>query len=353
MRKRSLLLTAGACLATLTLAMGMAFADPTNAPTFRQLAGTGSDTIQDVMNGFGNGYGSPTVFDGIKDSTGTRVLGSYDAVPAGSNITTKDPAVNPNCTFARPQGSGQGVQALINHTADGCLQFARSSTNNSASFPGANLTYIPFAVDAVTYVTRGTSNVSKALTIANLQTVYNCSGPAGGTNPSILPVLPHFGSGTRSFFLQSLGFTDAANFVSQPGHTCIRDVSNTVNPGAPLEENDGRELGNDKELAPYSIAQWIAEVNNQNNVADRHGTVLLREIKDSTGAPVTPLVLNTSSPLNREVYNVVPNSQVGAGGLVDSTFVGPSSAICSNPNTIKAYGFGPDSNCGSTTLHTP
>lgn len=344
MRKRNLLLIAGACLATLSLTVGSAMADPVNpsgppSGPQRALAGTGSDTIQDVMNGLS---------DIIKDPSGTKIIGSYDAVPAGSTIQTK----NTGCTFPRPQGSGQGVQALIDHTADGCLQFARASTDNSANFRGANLTYIPFAIDAVTYATKTGSGIAKALPISTLQLYYNCQGPAGGTNPSVLPLLPHFGSGTRQFFLQQLGFTDAANFTSQSGHTCIRDVSN-LNPGAPLEENDGRELTDLKDIAPYSIAQWIAETNNQNNVADRHGTTLLREIKNAAGAPVTPLVLNTDSPLNRNVYNVVPNSQIGAGTLTNSTFVGPSSAVCSNGATIQAYGFGLNPNCGNTSLHTP
>lgn len=351
MRKRSMLLAVGACAAALSLTVGSAIADPTNAPTFRTLAGTGSDTIQDVMNGFGNGFpsvGTP-VFDGIKDSTGTRILASYDAVPAGSNITTKDPTVNPNCTFPRPQGSGQGVQALINHQADGCLQFARSSTNNSASFPGSNLTWVPFAVDAVSYATRDDSNVPKTLTIAQLTTVYNCQGPAA--TGAIKPLLPHFGSGTRQFFLGQLGFTDAANFVTQPGHTCIRDVSDkTGNP--PLEENDGTELDDPADLAPYSIAQWIAETNNQNGVADRHGITLLREIKNATGAPVPPLLLNANSPMHRDVYNVVPTGQIGTGGLIDSTFVGPTSAICSHPEVLSAYGFATNANCGSTAIHS-
>lgn len=187
MRKRSMLLAVGACAAALSLTVGSAIADPTDAPTFRTLAGTGSDTIQNVMNGFGDGFplvGTP-VFDGIKDSTGTRILASYDNYD-GTNtamITTKDPAVNPNCTFARPHGA-QGVGSLIEHEADGCLQFARASTNNSAGVPGSNLTWIPMAVDAVSYVTRDDSNVPKALTIAQLITVYNCQvSPTGTGSP--------------------------------------------------------------------------------------------------------------------------------------------------------------------------
>ena len=50
MRKRSLLLAAGVCMATLTLTIGTAMADPNGTPTFRQLAGVGAETTQGVMN---------------------------------------------------------------------------------------------------------------------------------------------------------------------------------------------------------------------------------------------------------------------------------------------------------------
>lgn len=326
MRKKSLLLAVGACLATLALTVGSAMADPNGAPTFRQLVGVGSDTTQGVLNGL-----SDVILNG-----GTKIIGSYDA-GGSATITTKDPAVNPNCqNIPRPSGSGAGVNALIADT-QGCIQFARSSANDSASHAGANLTYIPFAVDAVSYAIRSDSSISKKLTVAQLTTVYNC---AAGAN--FKPLLPQFGSGTRKFFLQQLGFTDAANFTSQAGHTCIVQVDASNNP---LLENTGTLLTDPKHIAPYSIAQYLSQVNGV--VPDVHGTTILGSINS-----LSPAVLNNDSVMSRDVYNVVRNSQLGVAPT-STTFVGPTSAVCSNTATIKRFGFATNPNCGATTIQTP
>ncbi len=110
---------------------GAAQADPAGAPTYRDLAGVGSDTTQGVVNGLADAI---TV-------GGVKVLGSYDAT-GSANITTKDPATKPNCTIPRPAGSGNGVNALVASLDGntGCVQFARSSSNNSANYAGKNLT---------------------------------------------------------------------------------------------------------------------------------------------------------------------------------------------------------------------
>ncbi|MDT7596708.1 MAG: hypothetical protein QOJ06_2254, partial [Pseudonocardiales bacterium] len=124
MRKRRFLLVAGACLASLSLAVGTALADPP-ANTFRNLAGTGSDTTQGVMNALGNGVSGG--FPGIQIG-GANQIASYDAIGA-SPIVTKDPNVNPNCSLSpRPINSGQGINLLVSErTANHhCLQFARS-----------------------------------------------------------------------------------------------------------------------------------------------------------------------------------------------------------------------------------
>jgi hypothetical protein len=328
-RKRNLFVIAGACLASLSLAVGSAMADPSGAPTFRALAGSGSDTTQGVLNGLS---------DVIVDGTNTKIMGSYDAATApGQTMSTK---ATPACTnITRPSGSGAGITALINSqtAGDGCLQFARSSANDASSHPGANLTYIPFAVDAVSYAVRGDSGVSKKLSLAQLTTVYNCGGGA-----NFKPLLPQFGSGTRKFFLQKLGFTDAADFTSQPNHTCISQVDAG---GKPLLENTGTLITDPKQVVPYSIAQYLAQVNGV--VPDVHGTTLLGSI-----GSISPAVPNTDSVMVRDVYNVVPNSQLGVAPT-STTFVGPTSAVCANGATIKRFGFATNPNCGSTTIQTP
>jgi hypothetical protein len=327
-RKKKFLLAVGAVLAAAALASGTASADPTGTPQYRPLAGVGSDTTEHVMNGL-----SEAVTVG-----GQKVIASYDA-SGSAQITTKDPATTPGCAINRPSGSGNGVNALIaSRTAgNGCLQFARSSSQSSANFPGAGLTYVPFAVDAVSYAVRSDSAISKRLTIAQLQTIYNCQA-----GPNFLPLLPQFGSGTRQFFLGQLGFTDAANFTSQPSHTCVTQVDAT---GAPLLENTGTLLTDPRHIAPYSIAQYLSQINV--TVPDVHGKTVLGQING-----ISSTVLNTASVMDREVFNVIPTAEENNQPYND-VFVGSDALVCTNAATITRYGFGVNPNCGSTAIRTP
>lgn len=308
---------------------GAAQADPSGAPTYRDLAGVGSDTTQGVVNGLADAI---TV-------GGVKILGSYDAV-GSANITTKDPAVNATCTIPRPANSGEGVNALVASLDGntGCVQFARSSSNNSASYAGKNLTYIPFAVDAVTYAVRSDSSISKKLTTAQLKSIYNCTAPGVGT--TYKPLLPKFGSGTRSFFLSSLGLTNAANYTTT--FPCVHDTDVT---NAPIEENTGTFLTDPANVAPYSIAQYQSQV--YGVVPAVQGKAVL-----ATFNGISPTVLNTGSSFKRDVYNVVPSGQL-ANAPYAGTFVGGTSAICSNADLIKKYGFGQAANCGDTSIVTP
>jgi len=331
----------GAGLMAVTLAAAPALADPTGPtpPPYRELVGVGSETTQDVMNGMSNA---------ILNGAGTKIIGSYDAVPNPGTITTKDPATHPQCqNIPRPSGSTNGVTALVNDRAAGnnCFQFARSSANSAASFPGAGLTYIPFAVDALTYMVRSDGSISRRLTAAQLTTIYNCAGPAAPTVPDatrVRPVLPQFGSGTRRSFLQSLGFTDAANFVTQPSHTCIRDIDAG---GEPIIENVGTELTDRREIAPHSTAPYVAQLNTV--VSDVRGLALLGHVNG-----VSSVSLNVNSPFRRDVYNVVPTSLLGTAPY-NTTFVGTGSALCLNNTVINQFGFVPTANCGDTTITTP
>jgi ABC-type phosphate transport system substrate-binding protein len=308
---------------------GAAQADPTGTPTYRDIVGVGSDTTQGVVNGLADAI---TV-------NGTKVLGSYDAV-GSPNITTKDPAVNANCTLPRPANSGEGVNALVaaQDGNTGCVQFARSSSNNSASYAGKNLTYIPFAVDAVSYVVRSDSSISKKLTTAQLKAIYNCTAPGSGT--TYKPLLPKFGSGTRSFFLSSLGLTNAANYTTT--FPCVKDVDST---NTPIEENTGTFLTDPANVAPYSIAQYQSQI--YGVVPAVQGKAVLATLNG-----ISPTDLNTDSSFKRDVYNVVPTGQL-ANAPYSTVFPGATSAICTNTALITKYGFGIAPNCGATTIVTP
>jgi hypothetical protein len=328
MRKRNLLLAVGACVAATALTVGTAVADPNGPPTFRALAGVGAQTTQGVMN---------LLSDMITDGSGNKIIASYDN--AGSaQITTKAPPAN--CTITRPNQGGSGTDALVASLAanDGCVQFARVVTNDSQSTKrtGKGLTYIPFATDALTYAIRSDSPIPRDLSVAELTDIYNC-------NTQYKPLLGVFGAGNRTFFLQKLGFTDSATFAGSPGHTCVKDVDSA---GNPLLANDGRLLTDPLQIVTYSSAPYLAQANLVE--PDIRGKTVLGSING-----VSPAVLNNNSFMSRDVFNVVPTNQTGAGTLTNQVFVGPTSKVCSNVPTIQRSGFNTNPNCGSTTIQTP
>lgn len=330
MSKRKFLVGAATGLLALGLMSGSAAADPVGTPTFRDLAGSGSDTTQDVLNGLA---------DAITIG-GQKKIGSYDAT-GSATITPKDPATHPQCqNLARPSGSQAGVNALVAALDGGtnCFQFARSSSNSSASYAGKNLTYIPFAVDAVTYAVRSDSSISKKLTTAQLKSIYNCTAPGVGT--TYKPLLPQFTSGTRQFFMKSLGLTDSANYTQQ--FPCVKDVDST---GQPIVESTGTFLTEPQNIAPYSIAQYQSQITGV--AAAVQGKAVLATLNN---IPAT--VLNTSSTFKRDVYNVLPNASL-TQDPAQSVFVGPASLVCTNQDVIKKYGFGIAANCGDTSIVTP
>ena len=329
----------GACLAALTMIAPSALADPTapSVPPHRPLNGVGSDTTQDVMNALAN----------VITIGGSKVISSWDASPQGSQITTGKGAVNdPICTITRPSGSGNGVTALRRSmtngpggTPDGCLQFARSSSSSTTTVPvdaARPLSLVPFAVDGLTYAIRDDSTLSSRFTQAQLQSIYNCGLPT----TTVIPKLPQFGSGTRaSFISQVLGQTDSPTFAST--RPCISEVNDS---GGPLLENTGTLLTSPLHIAPYSVAQYNAQINDV--IPDVHGRTVLGSINS-----VSPNVLNTAQLGTRTVFNVIPTNQEAVSPTSD-VFVGPSSHVCTNTNTITRQGFAPlpSGQCGVITI---
>ena len=305
-----------------------AFADPTGTPTYRQLAGVGSDTTQDVMNAMAN----------VITIGGVKVLGSYNAVGTAT-IATKAAAA---CqTVARANGSGAGRTALLNSltAADGCLDWSRSSSLNvTASTPG--LTYIPYAIDGVSYAITPSSGVPRGLALLDLQAIYKCDPAYVGTAPNftITPVLPQAGSGTRSFWETQMGITDAN--VNAGAYPCI--INGTKN-GVLIEEHSGTVL-DDKSLVPFSIPQYNSQ--SYGLVADKRGSAMLGVIGGTY-----PNLLNTSFSVKREVYNVIPTADVAVAPW-STVFVGATSLVCTNTATIQTYGIGLDPACGDTTNHS-
>jgi hypothetical protein len=332
-RRAKLLAAAGALGLTASVLGGAtaAHADPTGTPTYRQLAGVGSDTTTPVMNALSN----------LITIDGTKVLGSYDAT-GSATVQTQSSS---SCVINRPNGSGAGRAALLasleanSGAGNGCLQYSRSSSVNTAATGGPQLTYVPFAVDAVTYAITANSVVPRSLTLAQLQAIYQCNPAYVGTAPnySIIPLLPQPGSGTRSFWETEMGITDTQ--VTNGSLPCISDLSG----GSLIEEQDGRVLTSNT-LIPFSIASYTAE--ESQTISDVRGNAVLGVVNG-----ITSQQINTSFQVTREVYNVIPTTDTTVAPW-STVFVGSTSAICTNSATIQQYGFNPDPNCGSTSTTT-
>ena len=348
---------AAVCAVALSVSATPAFADPSG---FKTLSGVGSDTIQDVMNGMG---------------AHIAAIGSYDAVdPAngaiGGNITTKSggPA------YVRPNGSGDGVKALSDSIEGGThlwngvnisgqVDFARASGFQGST--GTDVTYIPFALDAVTYAVNAGSDFPRVLPLGSaadaasklsLYNIYHCIKTtytnSDGDPVTIHPLTPQSASGTAKFWATTLGFNDAAL------PTCVKRVNTDTVP-AIVEEHNGTSIDDAGDIVPFSIAQYIAQGNHASiaqafgvSVLERRGNVVLGSIN---GQPAiresgTTTVMNPSFPVTRQVFNVVSSSLVTPAGPIKSTFVGASSAVCNESALIEAFGFQTIANCGDTSL---
>ena len=355
LKKHKLRFGAVATLALAGLAFGTvsASADPTPAGTIKPIVGVGSDTTQDVVNGLG---------------TVVTAIGSYDAQ---GTATIKVSAAGP--TFARPNGSTQGVQALSasanaggNRTwpaANGVsiageIDFARSSSGPSSSFVGTDLTFIPFARDAVTYAVNAASDFPRDIALGNstqdalvpapltLRNIYRCAVTTytdSDTNSvTIRPLIPQTGSGTRSFWLQALGLTEGQILG------CASDLGGTI------QEHDGSLIRGAGDIVPFSVAQYLSQSNYATlptAVNERRGVIELGKVGGIKPIRLTAAGndLNSSFPINRLVYNVVESSRL-ADPAIASTFIGSTSSVCAAASTIRAYGFGTiGTACGSTT----
>ncbi|MFD3524976.1 hypothetical protein [Streptomyces sp. NPDC058653] len=307
----------GALVGATALTLG-ALAVPASADVppgdYRVLAGVGSDTTQDVLNGLG------TAVDG------GDLIASYNAT---GSATIKTRATN--CVITRPNGSSAGITALNNAIDNntGCIDFARSS-RGVANSSTTDLTFIPFGKDAVTFAVRGNSALPKALTTAQLTSIYTCE-TTELNDVELTPLLPQAGSGTRSFFLGALGLTE------DTFGACVDDT---------VQEHNGEELDSAGDIAPYSIAQYIAQGNQPGDVIDRRGLAVLGSV-NGVQPTLADGTLNTAFPFNRNVYNVVPTAKL-TDPTINAAFVDGDSKVCLQESVIEEYGFGTVDNCGST-----
>jgi len=323
---------------------------PTPTPTPGTVNGGGDQTTQAVMAAVAK----------VATIAGTRVITSWDSATApGQTVTTKP---TPACTNTHlPATSEDGINTLVADRNAGthCWQFARSSFDDSTSHVGGHLTYIPFATDAVAYAFRGPgatpggSNINRNLSVATLKTIYTQTGTS--CLAAYEPLLPQFGSGTRTFFLETvLGLgpgADVANYAGPTGlHPCVHDTDSS---GNPLVENTGNLLIDDKQIEPYAVSAWIAQTTK--NSPDVHGLTLLGNINST---PST--VINIPQLGVTPVYNVVPNVLAQGPSNTRTVFVntnagtsGPNtSLLCQQTATILQQGLALNRLCGDTNTQT-
>jgi hypothetical protein len=189
-RVRSLLLAGTVLVAVSGTALAQT-SGPAKADPQTTLVVVGSDTIQDVWNGFTNGSPASTGFAAVPAALGAGTAASYNATnPATGNfhetITPQDgwalqngivpnpsaafPLSPGNCSYARPNGSSEGRDSLrlaLNANSTnakkafapvaplGCVDIARSSSgvDITDNVPAVDIQWVPFAIDAVTVAT--------------------------------------------------------------------------------------------------------------------------------------------------------------------------------------------------------
>jgi hypothetical protein len=327
--RKKALIAAAAGLGALSLTLAVlptASADPEGTPTYRELAGGGSDTTMDLMNALAQ----------VVKINDVKVIGSYNA--GASTTETFQTKEKSECVFTRAyaNGSSNGVKALDASVkaGDGCLQFARSSSKVGSSTP-PGLTFIPYALDAVTIAVRSDGSVAKDWSLAEVTAIYKCE------NADVVPVLPQSGSGTRSFWLGQLKITEQQ--ITDGVYPCLKPKSAGGTGVEYTQEHDGRQL-KANEMQPYSIAVWQAQASGA--APDRRGMSVLGVLDGKA-----PTLLNTSSTMTRDVFNVIPTTKVSE---TDSTeykvFVGKDSLLCKESTTIGQQGFGTiGDRCGDTT----
>jgi hypothetical protein len=165
------------------------------------------------------------------------------------------------------------------------------------------------------------------------------------------PLLPQPNSGTRSAWLKLLGLTETTK------GDCAKDTLNVNGVPTPLEEHDGSRIKNDpscgafggclagQEIMPYSVAQWTAQTT-QPTINDRHGSTVLRAMNGAS--PYDP----TTHPGVRTMFNVIRTGDIGNANFVTAFGASSTAGICAHTEVLKAYGFVPVGNCGSTAIHT-
>jgi hypothetical protein len=362
----------------------VAQADPA-AKVYGELVGLGSDTTMDVMDGISAALGKNgkllklASYKAIGSATvttrsGQAAIGRFNGSSAGRDAlyvaigqsSTKSIAIAPNT-------DGTSRDAVTVTTADlaGKIDFARSSSGPSSARADGVITYIPFAIDAMTYavapnskipadIPLGTSGNTTEVSLmniykGNITRVITNNGAfvklvgsdyvleAGEASNTINAYVPQAGSGTRSFWIGQVGITDTQIAA---GTTAAKDVFMQGTTQKSVQEHDGSAVANDPYgLVGFSISQFVAQTNRV--APSRLNGAVLRSIGgvEPTVAGATAGTIATNpvwTSIKRTVYNIVPTALANATGSnkIKTMFVGENSLVCQAKAVIQKYGYG-------------
>lgn len=339
----------------------------------------GSDTTQDILDAF-TGEVNGTRFIPLRSSeaSGHTQIASWRAVnldAGGSPEQCVEPAGG--ILVDRPNGSGNGRRALTSAftgvgwgrtdvacttqyaSMAGLIDFSRSSSG--ASGTSGDLTFVPFARDALqfAYSAPDAASAVSNLTTQQVRDLHtNAGGPAeltiGGTR--IIACRIQDGSGTyeswfEDMFLVGPNSTDE-NTLETSTSECAR-AFDAVQAGIDgIQEHDPQGLFDVCErirngytpvgggaavpaepdtqcIIGYSAANWVAQFNGvgsrslpitptagtggEFNLGTRDGGVVAYNIAGGEASPNETYYADTT--FGRDVYNVIPTGVIGAPGF--------------------------------------
>lgn len=268
--------------------------DTTFTPVAGDLVTVGSDTSQHALKRLAEGWNATTPTPSFKIAT--------FAATGGGQITLPTGAVN------RPNGSGAGKGLLYGANNNPDIDFARSSSSQSAAETSAGLKSFPFALDTLKMAVSNSvpSNAPTTLTPAQIVDIYKGNvtnwSQVGGTAGTIAPKIPQAGSGTRSFFEGQLKSMNG-------GATVVLGAA-----VAEVQEHDDTAIKNDANaIAPFSEGR--------------------------AGLLGTTLRLEAGWKADRALYNVVRGADVGNANVL--SVLGEDGFFCSTAARplIEASGF--------------
>ena len=316
-------------------------------PVSNSYAIVGSDTLEDVVNAIVNG----TAITGatVRVTINGATLGSFDATGA-PYIITKPGGVR----FSRPNGSGEGFQALSasigdanvaannlftsgtyqnkgeasvsgtglgnmpvalrNINVNGQVDISRSSssdpktTKQTAADATATIVRVPFARDAISFVMAPalatavcaaegqTGTCVPYLTAAQLGSLYetataNPTLTINGTVITFHPVIPQAGSGTRKDFLGKVVTGTKDGNNATPAFL----AAETAGYVATGQEHDAISAAfiaaGDAAIEPMSASRWIAMKNGASY--DKSGTAVIGAVYTATTLGASPVTVTS------------------------------------------------------------